>query len=213
MRRLIVSVVVFILVVGASIWLQYHFPEMKEAVLTVLGAFIALGGSWFFTSRDNEKAARYLAIRVVCVLDKFMEDCLAVVTDDGLCYGQRTPEGYKRPQVDSPGSPVYPDDVDWKSIDHDLMYEILSFPSDVEAGDNAISFIWRNVATEPDFDEYFETRAFRYAQLGLKVSELVEKLRRKYGIKPKTYDNWNPVAELKKELEKMQSRRNKQGAV
>jgi hypothetical protein len=210
MKRWVFSLLVFVLVVGAAIWLQYRFPDTKEAVLTSLGALIALGGTWFFSSRDTERAARYLAIRVVTILDKFIEDCVAVVKDDGLCYGQRTQDGCLSPQVKSPGAPAFPDDVDWKSIDHDLMYKILSFPSDVEAGDNAIAFIWDVVATPPDYDEGFGERAYQYAQFGLKAYELAKNLRSKYGIPTKDYAEWNPVSELQKELETIQTRRKKQ---
>lgn len=208
MMRWVFGMVFLVIAVSVAIWLQYRFPDMKEAITTALGAFIALAGTWFFSSRDTEKAARYLAIRIVCVLDKFVEDCVAVVSDDGLCHGQRTEDGRRELQVKSPGPPVYPDDVDWKSIDHGLMYEMLSFPSDVEAGDNVISFSW-DVSHPPDYDEGFEERAFRYAGFGLKAYELAKKLREKHDIPDKSYEDWNPVAELRKELEKIEARRKK----
>lgn len=205
MSRWITSSIVLVFAIGGTIWLQASFPNMKEAILTVLGAFIALCGTWFFSSRDTEKSARYLAIRLVCLFDKYIEDCVAVVRDDGLCYGSRTQEGYLDPQVVSPGQPAYPNDVDWKSINHDLMYEILSFPSEVEAGDSSISFSW-HISSPPDFDEFFEDRAFHYAQFGLRAYELAQKLRKKYGIREKDYSEWNPVAVLKEELEKIRIR-------
>lgn len=208
MKRWVFSLIVFVLSVSVAVWLQSRYPDVKEVVLTALGAWIALGGTWFFSSRDSEKAARYLAIRIVCVLDRFIEDCVSVVNDDGLSYGQRTKEGYLEPQVKSPGPPLYPDDVDWKSIEHSLMYEMLSFPSDVEAGDNAISFAW-DISHPPDYDEGFEERAFQYTQFGLKAYELAKKLREKYGIPPKGYVGWNPIVELQKDLEKIQARRKK----
>lgn len=209
MRRWVFSLIVFGVAVGAVVWLQSRFPDTKEAILTVLGAFIALGGTWFFSSRDTEKAARYLAIRVVCVFDKYIEDCVAVVKDDGLCYGSRTKDGCLSPQVKSPGVPVYPDDVDWKSIDHDLMYEILSFPSDVDAADGKIEFISHAIASPPDYEEFFEERAFEYAQFGLRTYELAKRLRGVYGIPDKKYGDWNPIAELQKELETIQTCRKK----
>lgn len=205
MMRGVLSFAVFVFMVGAAVWLQFHFPDMKEAVLTILGALIALGGTWFFTSRDTEKAARYLAIRVVCVLDKFMEDCLAVVKDDGLSYGSPNKYGCLEPQIKSPGAPVFPDDVDWKSIDPELMYKILSLPSNVEAGDNAIAFSW-DIAGPPDYDEYFDTRAFWYGCCGMTAYKLIQELSRKYGIPKKTYINWNPAEELEKELRAIQKK-------
>ena len=167
------TALVFIIVV--FIELQTHFPDMKEAIATIIGALIALGGTWFFSNRDIEKSARYLAIRVVCVFDKYLEDCVSVMKDDGLSYGQRTPDGCLEPQVSSLGAPVLPNDVDWKSIDHNLMYAILSFPTDVDAADRHVAFIADMIASPPDYDEFFEERAFQYAQFGLRANELTKK--------------------------------------
>ena len=206
MKRWILSFIVLICAVGGSVWLQSTFPNMKEAILTILGASIALGGTWLFKSGDTEKSARYLAIRLVCLFDKYIEDCVAVVRDDGLCYGSRTQDGCLSPQVRSPGQPDYPEDIDWKSINHDLMYEILSFPAEVEAGDSSISFAWDHCASPPDYDEGFEERSFQYAQFGLKAYDLAQKLRKKYGIREKDYTDWNPVSVLQGELEKIKGR-------
>jgi len=205
MRRWVIVAIVFVLTVAFAVWLQSEFSQAKEAILTVLGASIALGGTWLFRSGETEKSARYLAIRLVCLFDKYIEDCVSVVRDDGLCYGSRTKDGCLQPQVRSPGQPQYPDDIDWKSINHDLMYELLSFPSEVEAGDSSISFSW-DISSPPDFDEFFEDRAFQYSQFGLKAYELAQKLRKKYGIPEKDYTDWNPVSVLQEELEKIEKR-------
>jgi hypothetical protein len=180
---------------------------MSEFLSALAGAVIALIGTYFLNRKDTERAARYLAIRVVCIFDKYLEDCVSVVKDDGLSYGQRTPEGYLEPQEKSPGAPIFPNDVDWKSIDHSLMYEILSFPSDVEAADRGIAFTWDVIASPPDYEEGFEDRAFHYAQFGLRAYELARKLRKAYKIPAKEYGDWNPVSELEDELKKIKEAR------
>ncbi len=182
---------------------------MSEFFSALAGAIIALIGTYFLNRKDTERAARYLAIRVVCIFDKYLEDCVSVVKDDGLSYGQRTPEGYLEPQEKSPGAPIFPNDVDWKSIDHSLMYEILSFPSDVEAADRGIAFTWDMVAFPPDYEEGFEDRAFHYAQFGLRAYELTKKLRKAYRIPAKEYGDWNPVSELEEELKKIKEARSR----
>lgn len=189
--------------IGVALCVGHFFADMKETVSTVLGAVIALGGTWFFSSMDTEKSATYLAIRLVCTFDKYIEDCVAVVQDDGLCCGQRTQEGCLEPQVKDPGVPSFPSDVDWKSISSDLMYEILSFPADVASGKNDIS-------SSPDFDEFFEERRFQYAQFGLKAYQLAQKLRKKYGIREKDYGDWNPVSILEKEFDAIKKARAKE---
>jgi hypothetical protein len=176
---------------------------MSEFLAAFAGAVIALIGTYFLNRKDTERAARYLAIRIVCIFDKYLEDCVSVVKDDGLSYGQRTPDGCLEPQERSPGPPIFPDDVDWKSIDHNLMYEILSFPSDVEAADRSIAFTWDVIASPPDYEEGFEDRAFHYAQFGIRAYELARKLRKEYQIPAKEYGDWNPVSELREELSKI----------
>ena len=177
---------------------------MTEAIFGLLGVILGSGISWLQSywsdKRDRNKNARYLAIRIVCILDKYIEDCASVIKDDGLSYGQRTSEGYLKPQVKAPGRPVYPEDIDWKSIDHELMFQILSFPSEVEQGDRIINATWE-ITGPPDFEEWFIERKFHYSQFGLIAYKLSNDLSIKYGIKKKIYNDWDPVADFKKELQ------------
>ena len=80
---------------------------MTEAIFGLIGVIVGSTISWFQTYWTNKQAAKrdakYLAIRVVCILDKFVEDCADVVSDDGLSFGQRTPDGLLEPQVKAPG--------------------------------------------------------------------------------------------------------------
>ncbi len=183
-----------------------------EAIFGLAGVLIGSGITWFQTvwvnKKELERNARYLAIRVACVLDKYVEDCAAVVRDNGLNYGMRTPEGYLEPQVKTLGPPVYPDDIDWKSIDHEMMYKIISFPADVEGADKIIRAA-KVVAKPPNFEDWFDERAYWYAQFGLAAYALAEDLSKKYCIKRKTYNNWDPVAELKANFEAIRTRREK----
>lgn len=185
---------------------------MTEAVYSLIGVLVGSGISWFQTywasHRQDNKNAKYLAIRVVCILDKYMEDCVDVVNDDGLSFGQRSAEGYLEPQVKKPIPPIFPSDVDWKSIDHELMYKILSFPSDIEAGDRIIDFT-TNISSPPDFEDWFDERRFHYCGFGITAYGLAEELCLKYNIKKKTYNDWEPLAELKRELEIVVKRRQK----
>lgn len=178
-----------------------------------LGVVIGSGFSWWMHRESIQRKARYLAIRVVCLLDKYLEDCVSVVKDDGLCYGSRTEDGCLEPQVACPSAPNFPDDIDWKSINYDLMYEILSFPSDIEAADGVISHTWDHVAFPPDYEEGFEERAFQYAKLGITAHKLAQKIRDQYEIPPRNYDEWNPVSELESELKKINIQREKRATL
>jgi len=181
-----------------------------EAIFGLIGVLLGSGISWFQSfwqhEKERNKSAKYLAVRIVCVLDKYLNDCTDVVTDDGLSYGQRTSDGCLEPQVKTPGPPVYPDDVDWKSIDHELMYRLLSFPSEVADGDRMISFTW-DIAGPPDYEDWFDERKFQYSQFGLMAYKLSDDLSSKYGIKKRVYNNWDPIVDLKRELQTVVKRK------
>lgn len=126
--------------------------------------------------------------------------------DDGLSYGQRNADGLLEAQVKAPGVPVYPEDVDWKSIDHELMYKILSLPSEVEAADRLIKGAWE-IADPRDFEDWFEERAYWYCIFGLTACKLVNELCTKYEIKKKTYNNWAPPSDFTNNLALIQAKR------
>lgn len=184
---------------------------MTEAIFGLVGVLIGSGISWlqiYWTSRRTDfKNARYLAIRIVCILDKYLKDCVEVVKDDGLSYGQRTSEGYLAPQVTAPGPPIFPEDVDWKSIDYNLMYRLLSLPAEVEAADRMIKYSLE-IASPPDFEDWFIERKFHYCQFGLIAHKLSDELAKKHKINPIVYNDWNPVSDLQSELNEVEKVRN-----
>lgn len=188
---------------------------MTEGIFGLIGVLVGASIAWFqsyYTNRRTElKNAKYLAIRVVCILDKFTEDCADVVKDDGLQFGQRTADGCLQPQIMVPEIPVFPDDLDWKSIDHELMYEILSFPSDVAAGNKIIDFT-KNISGPPDYEDWFDERKFHYAEFGIASLKLAGELCLKYDIKKKKYNDWDPAADMAWELNAASKRRQKRMA-
>lgn len=98
-------------------------------------------------------------------------------------------------RLKAPGPPVFPTDVDWTSIDQDIMYKLLSLPSEVEWADGIIRFT-STIASPPNFEDWFDERIFHYSQLGLMACKLSEDLCDKYGIQKKIYNHWDPVEEL-----------------
>jgi hypothetical protein len=65
---------------------------MTEGIIGLVGVLIGSGLTWVQTNwtrkQDEAKNARYLAIRCVCILDKFVEDCIDVIKDDGFAFGK-----------------------------------------------------------------------------------------------------------------------------
>ena len=62
--------------------------------------------------RTKKSEAKYLAIRVVCELDKFVEDCASTAIDSG----EEDKDGNNIARVHAPDPPTYPSDVNWKSM-------------------------------------------------------------------------------------------------
>lgn len=172
----------------------------------VLGLSVSWIKDWFQHRRLRTEQGTYLAVRVICILDEYTDSCIKVVQDDGTVMGQaaeRDEEGFGHyiPQVQLPAAPNFPDDLDWKSIDSNLMYQILAFPNAVRSTNDSIRFVANEVASPPDYDELFEARWEGYANLGLEAIELVELLRGRYGLPKKISNKWNPDWNPKKCLE------------
>ena len=184
---------------------------MTEALFGLLGVLIGAIIPWvreaWVERRRRTNRARYLAIRVVCTLDRFVETCVEIVQDDGLAFGQRDQDGCLRPQVSLPDRLEYPDDVDWQSIRHELMYDLLSLPEWVVRSNRTIQFIANEIAAPPDYDEAFEAQHEEYATLGIQAFELAATLRRTYGLPERTKDGWDPLTYLKQEKRKIGDQR------
>jgi hypothetical protein len=115
----------------------------------VLGFFLTIFKDWLLQRTKTKKDYEYLTIRVVCVLDRFMYACVDVVNDDGTCMGQYDKDGYARIQVTPPTFNPYDLDVEWKSIPHTVMYEILNLPNRIETANHTIGSTFDHVADPP----------------------------------------------------------------
>ena len=186
-----------------------------SAASGIAGVIVGTVLPWFRDRWNNKRQARYLAIRVVCVLDEFLDQCTCVVGDDGLCDGQRNAEGCLEPQVAQPKGLPLPTDVDWRSIDHGLMYNILVLPSRIEGDNRAISFAAEH-SFSPDYNEVFEERRYRYACLGLDAAALTHTLRTRYEIPAQEFGDWDPIGYLtdeKNKIEKIREDRKSQSSI
>jgi hypothetical protein len=148
--------------------------------------------------RVKKSEAQYLAIRVVCVLDKFVEDCASTAID----HGDEDQDGETVPQVHAPAPPNYPADVNWKSINNALMYRLLSLPALTERGANLVQGATEH-AFPPDNRQFFEARTESYATLGLQAFALAKELRDTYEIGPPQFLEWDPVSCMEEEVRKL----------
>lgn len=185
--------------------------EIQAALVGAIGGgILTFFVQHWFELGTRKRNARHLAVRVVSILDAYLDTCARVVEDDGLSYGQRDEQGYLAPQIATPPPPSFPEELDWKSIDHKLMYRLLLMPNEAQSANDKIASVEEYVAGPPDYEEFFEERQDQYSMLGLKAFELAQELRKAYGIPPQQFGNWNPVERItkaKQELEKYRKER------
>lgn len=62
----------------------------------------------------------------------------------------------------------FPANLDWRSLDKELLYEILSLPNEVCTASNDVKFIIEVASTEQD-PQYLNTVNKQYTPLGLKA--------------------------------------------
>ncbi len=173
---------------------------MSAAIIGLLGVILGSVLTSFkdlvahtFNRRGN---GRYAAVRLIAVLDEYAQGCVSVVSDDGTCEGRpagRTEQGeeYYVPQATKPQPPIFPDEIDWRSISFKLMYRILSLPKNARETDRYIVASAEH-SFPPDYDEVFAARQEGYAQLGLESVNLIKDLRREFGLPdiPKKFWDW-----------------------
>ena len=174
----------------------------------VLGVLLGIFKDWILHKRQTKKEYEYLTIRVSCMLDRFVYGCVDVINDDGTSFGQYDQDGCAQVQVSPPTFNPYELDVEWKSLPHTLMYEILNLPNKIETANQAIDSAFDYAAFPPYYEEGFEERQLQYSQLGIHASKLATKLR-EYGNLPamESPEHWNPNKILNEKLDQLQSHR------
>lgn len=166
----------------------------------VIGAILAFGGQVWIEHRNRSRRAYYLAVRIVCMLDEFVEDCLVAAHDEGEVVHDN---GYEEliPTAPSAKVPQWPVDADWESFDPDLLHRVLTFPAKVKSANEMISQTAEYVDSPPDHIELFEEKSFQHATLGLSACELAKAIRSKYKI-PKTFSHLHEPEEALDQIEK-----------
>lgn len=172
----------------------------------IIGILMAAAKDIWVERRSRWKNAEYLAIRIVCMLDRFVEGCAGVVGDDGLSL----PNGERVIQVSEPKFEIQSLDVDWKSIPADLMYEILSFPTMISSATHRASEAYK-IADPPEYAEAFEERQYQYASLGLKASQISVKLHNKYHLPTFEHEDWDLIEYLREKQDRIKKMRTRKG--
>lgn len=160
-------------VVAETIW---YSEAMWGFIGVVVGALITIASDFAKSSFQSRKAASYLAIRVVCILDQYVDGCIAIVFDEGDVLEDDWTISYSR----YPELTEYPTDVDWKVLESKLMYRILNLPNIIRDARRYLSEVGQHAT--PPYDDMAEPRQYEFAKLGLLTLELAEAIRDKYNL-------------------------------
>lgn len=173
---------------------------MSDAVIgfagVLVGVIAAIGKDVVSHWIGKLNSGRYAAVRIVCILDQYVEKCVEVVDDDGTTEGRpagRTSSGeeYYSAQIASPEPPAFPDDIDWTSIKPELMYRVLALPN-LALGTERFVRAASEHSYPPDYAEFFQARWEGYADLGLEALEIIAALRRAFGLPKPSIAIGNP---------------------
>jgi hypothetical protein len=171
---------------------------MSEAIAAFLGAVIGstvtAGGDWIAYRFTTRQRAAYLTIRVVNELDPFVDKCALVAIDDGA-LSRGLPD--RIVDIETPEAPRFPDDLDWRSIDPQIAFNLLSLNNKLEQARRDVGLAMEYAETENDLDQYYDTRRNAFAKLGIEAAEIGRGLRETYGLPRRSFDRWNPEEELK----------------
>jgi hypothetical protein len=189
-----------------------------EIVFGFLGVLVGSAIPWikeeWHRKRSRQENGQFFAVRIASVLDEYAQKCVAVVGDDGTSEGRpagRTEQGeeYRVTQASTPEPPVYPDDIDWRSIPVSIMYRALALPNAAGDTDRYISHS-ADVAYPPDFDELFNARQEGYARLGLEALSIADDLRDEFLLPadPRKFYNleWNTKQFFEEKVKGFQKR-------
>lgn len=192
-----------------SSWLTVLTPAIFGLLGVFVGAVLATLKELWFGYRSDGRNARYLAVQVVGLLDRYVFACSEVVTDNGLSQGQRDAQGFLVAQVQAPKFNPESLSVEWRSIPVDLMYEILDLPYKAEVAAHIIEGASEN-SNPPDFEDFFEERQLQYAELGLQAAAISNRLRKLAKLPERSVAHWDPIQWMKKhkaDIEKLRTER------
>ena len=179
----------------------------------VVGSLITAFVPWLSERMKRKSDARYLAIRIVCQLDRYVINCARVAQDHGRLH----PHERMVFSTKELPPPSYPDDINWSSVDHNLVYRILSLSHEAEIAARLIDSEFDDEI--PVYDRGIEERQMQFSNLGLLAYGITQDLRKLYSIPrqnlndPNAYRSeiifQNRIAEIKKKRRKRKSEANK----
>lgn len=152
----------------------------------IVGSVLAMLKDLWLDRLQLSRNRNHAAVRIVTLLDVFIDQCRDVAFDPGEPDFSQHGEGELGPSINDPASPTFPDDIDWKALDPQLAYRILALPALYSAAKYAIGQADHG---PPDHEEYFDERRYQFAKLGRVAMCIVKDLRMASGLSERAADN------------------------
>jgi hypothetical protein len=161
---------------SASLW-----PQIVTAVSSIGAALGGVSLAHHYTRGREEKAAStkreaelyFISTELVFRLERFAQECAAVVRDEG----EEDNQGYT--PVTERAEPFAPDDIagDWRVLPGRIFYRIRELTVLIAEANRYISFV-AEYDSPPDWQCTFQERRYQYARLGMKAALLSKRLRK-----------------------------------
>lgn len=139
-----------------------------------VGALLSAFIQWVTHRYDKRKRRQHLILLVCSILDDFCVDCREAMEEEGDEYTV-----HRGPLVPSPTSPAFPTEIDWTTIDQDLVRRILWLRHTVPKAERHLEHVWSEWANPPDYKEWFAFRRERCSEWLQEATELSAALRKK----------------------------------
>ena len=142
------------------------------------GALLSVFVEWVAHRYAKKQRRQHLILVVCAVLDDFIVTCQEAI-DDG---GKRSPEGKREFSVPTPTPPSFSAEVDWTTIDQDLLRRFLSFRFAVAKAREQLGEQLPFIAfggVPPHYPEMFNFRRKKCAEWQQEASELSDAFRKR----------------------------------
>lgn len=144
---------------------------VATGVFSALASFVLSGvADWIKAWWNKKKAARYTAMRCAVSLEGYATKCWGLFT-----MGEGEYSRFKdMTHMPMPEAPIFPDDVDWKSIDQPLADAALSFANGSSIAETHSNYanLWENNPFE--FQQVAKKRGYGALKLASRIRNRYE---------------------------------------
>lgn len=173
----------------------------------VISAIINGGVKEFFEWNERKRKARYLALRVSLILERYYHACADRAGDINEYLDSRSNGGSN--EVGLPDLAEYPSDaVSWVYLDQGIADEVLSFPAELSAINEGIYYNV-NMDFDPDGPNSEWTLEPLY-EMAFKTISLARRVREAHGLSTQNRTKASEVRLLERQkhfLDKLEARR------